>query len=131
MNTKFYTSTNWLPWMIIGVILSSIFLGFISDIWLQVLLVVLSFFPMIVVRLTLQGYFIVDNFELRYCYDRKKGRQTSFSLPISDISDVKRVGKSVVIHYDKGEVYSSRVHESEAFVHELTKYNPKIEIITD
>lgn len=128
MNTKFYTSTNWLPWLLIAMILSSVFFGLVSETWLLLVLIALSFLPMMIVKLTLSSYFLVDNFEVKYCYDRKAGRNTSFSIPISDIQSVQRLGKSVVLHYNKGEVFNTRVHESEAFVAELTKYNPDIEV---
>jgi hypothetical protein len=129
MNTKFYASTNWLPWLLIAFILSSIFLGLISEIWLLMTLIALSFLPMIIVRLTLNGYFLVDNFEVKYCYDRRAGRKISFSIPLSDIQSVQRLGKSVVINYDKGEVFNTRIHQSEAFMAELLKYNPEISLI--
>ena len=126
MDTKFYTSTNWAPWLGLGFVLSSIFFGVVSNNWWLSFLVFLSFLPAIVVAFTLRGYYLVDNLQVKYCYDRKKGRQTSFSIPISDITEVKRVGKTVVLHYDRGEVYNTRVHEAEAFVAALLKYNPKI-----
>ena len=126
MDTKFYTSTNWAPWLGLGFVLSSIFFGVVSNNWLLSFLVFLSFLPAIVVAFTLRGYYLVDNLQVKYCYDRKNGRQTSFSIPISDITEVKRVGKTVVFHYDRGEVYNTRIHEAEAFVAALLKYNPKI-----
>ena len=126
MDTKFYTSTNWAPWLGLGFVLSSIFFGVVSNNWWLSFLVFLSFLPAIVVAFTLRGYYLVDNLQVKYCYDRKKGRQTSFSIPISDITEVKRVGKTVVLHYDRGEVYNTRIHEAEAFVAALLKYNPKI-----
>lgn len=126
MDTKFYTSTNWAPWLGLGFVLSSIFFGVVSNNWLLSFLVFLSFLPAIVVAFTLRGYYLVDNLQVKYCYDRKNGRQTSFSIPISDITEVNRVGKTVVFHYDRGEVYNTRIHEAEAFVAALLKYNPKI-----
>lgn len=126
MDTKFYTSTNWAPWLGLGFVLSSIFFGVVSNNWLLSFLVFLSFLPAIVVAFTLRGYYLVDNLQVKYCYDRKKGHQTSFSIPISDITEVKRVGKTVVFHYDRGEVYNTRIHQAEAFVAALLKYNPKI-----
>lgn len=128
MNTKFYTSTNWLPWLLIGMVLSSIFFSLISEMWILVLLILISFLPMLIVRLTLSSYFLVDNFEVKYCYDRRAGRSTSFSIPISDIESVQRIGKSVVLNYNNGEVFNTRVHEAAAFVTELKKYNPDIEL---
>lgn len=128
MNTKFYTSTNWLPWLLIGMVLSSIFFSLISEMWLLVFLILISFLPMFIVRLTLSSYFLVDNFEVKYCYDRRAGRNTSFSIPISDIESVQRIGKSVVLNYNNGEVFNTRVHEATAFVTELKKYNPDIEL---
>ena len=128
MDTKFYTSTNWAPWLGLGFVLSSIFFGVVSNNWLLSFLVFLSFLPAIVVAFTLRGYYLVDNLQVKYCYDRKNGRQTSFSIPISDITEVNRVGKTVVFHYDRGEVYNTRIHEAEAFVAALLKYNPKINV---
>ena len=126
MDTKFYTSTNWAPWLGLGFVLSSIFFGVVSNNWWLSFFVFLSFLPAIIVAFTLRGYYLVDNLQVKYCYDRKSGRQTSFSIPISDITQVKRVGKTVVLHYDRGEVYNTRVHQAEAFVSALLKYNPKI-----
>jgi hypothetical protein len=128
MDTKFYTSTNWAPWLGAGFILSTIFFGLISDVWLLSFLVALSFLPALIVWLTLGGYFLVDNLELKYCYDRKSGQTTSFSIPLNDITAVKYIGKSVVIYYDKNDSYSSRIHQSAAFVAALLKFNPKIEV---
>ena len=126
MDTKFYTSTNWAPWLGLGFVLSSIFFGTVSNNWLLSFLVFLSFLPAIIVAFTLRGYYLVDNLQVKYCYDRKNGRKTSFSIPISDITQVKRVGKTVVLHYDRGEVYNTRIHQADAFVAALLKYNPKI-----
>ncbi len=126
MDTKFYTSTNWAPWLGLGFVLSSIFFGTVSNNWLLSFFVFLSFLPALIVAFTLRGYYLVDNLQVKYCYDRKNGRQTSFSIPISDITQVNRVGKTVILHYDRGEVYNTRVHQAEAFVAALLKYNPKI-----
>lgn len=128
MDTKFYTSTNWAPWLGAGFILSTIFFGVISNMWLLTFMVALSFLPALIVWLTLGGYFLVDNLEVKYCYDRKRGRATSFSIPLNDITEVKRIGRSVVIYYDKSESYSSRIHQSEAFVAALLKFNPTIKV---
>ncbi len=129
MENKFYTSTNWAPWLGLGFLLSFIFFGTIGDAWLMILLAILSFLPALIVRLTLRGYFLVDNFQVKYCYDRKNGRGTSFSMPISDIHEVKRVGKSILIHHDGGKKLHTRVHQSEAFVNLLLKYNPRINLL--
>jgi hypothetical protein len=128
MDTKFYTSTNWAPWLGVGFVLSTLFFGIISDVWILSTMVALSFLPAFIVWLTLSGYFVVDNLEVKYCYDRKSGRATSFSIPMKDITEVKRLGKSVVIYYDQGESYESRIQQSEAFVAALLKFNPKIEV---
>ena len=128
MEKKFYTSTNWAPWLGLGFLLSTIFFGTVDNSWLMALLIVLSFLPALIVYLTLNGYYMLDNFQLKYCYDRKNGRGTSFSLPISDIKEVKRNGKSILIGYDGGKTLNTRVHESEAFVQLLLKYNPKIKL---
>lgn len=129
MENKFYTSTNWAPWLGLGFLLSMLIFGTVSSVWLMCVLVILSFLPALIVRLTLKGYFVVDNFQVKYCYDRKNGRGTSFSIPMSDIQEVKRVGKSTLIQYDRGKTLHTRVHESEAFVNLLLKYNPRINLL--
>ena len=58
----------------------------------------------------------MDNLEVKYCYDRKRGRATSFSIPLNDITEVKRIGRSVVIYYDKSESYSSHRSDQQAEV---------------
>ena len=131
MNTKFYTSTNWLPWLGGGFLLSIFIFGFVSNWFLMAFLVLLSFLPAIAVRLNLNSYFVVESNRIKLCYDHPKERETSFEVEIPEISAVRRVGKSVVIHYGQGDEYSSRVHKSEEFVVLLKKYNPKIELITN
>jgi hypothetical protein len=128
MEKKFYTSTNWAPWLGLGFLLSTIFFGTLDNGWLTFLLVLLSFLPAFIVSLTLRGYYLVDNFQVKYCYDRKNGRGTSFSIPISDIEAVTRQNKSVLIQYDKGKSRHTRIHEAEAFVSLLLKYKPQIKI---
>jgi hypothetical protein len=126
MEKKFYTSTNWAPWLGFGFLLSTFFFSYITDTWLMILLVVLGFLPAFIVHLTLRGYFVMDNFLLRFCYDRKEGRGVSYSIPILDILSVKRIGKSIEIQHTKDKILYTRVHDSEAFVNQLLKYNPRI-----
>jgi hypothetical protein len=130
MENKFYTSTNWAPWLGLGFLLSTIFFGTINDTWLMVLLVILSFLPALMVKLTLKGYFLVNNFQVKYCYDRQHERSVSFSIPIVDIISVKRIGKSVLINHTVDKTSYTRVHEAETFVNLLLKYNPRITILT-
>lgn len=128
MDTKFYTSTNWAPWLGLGFGLSIFFLGIVSDTWTLALLVFLSFLPSLIVAFTLRGYYLVDNIQVKYCYDRWKSTRLSFSIPITEIKGIKRIGKTVVIYYSKEGVYNTRIHESEAFVAALLKYNPSINV---
>ncbi len=129
MDTKFYTSTNWAPWLGGAFLITTLIFGFVSNPWVLAILVILCFLPALVVSLTLKGYFVVDNLSVKYCYDRKNGVKTNFTIPLNDISKVKRIGKSVVIYYNRGESYSSRVHQSEDFVNTLTRLNPHIKVV--
>jgi hypothetical protein len=128
MENKFYTSTNWAPWLGLGFLLSTIFFSSISETWLMIALVIFSFLPAFIVRLTLRGYYQMDNFLLRYAYDRKEGRKVSFSIPMMDIQSVKKAGKSLQITHTKNIVLNTRVHDAETFVGLLLKYNPRIKL---
>ena len=130
MENKFHTSTNWAPWLGLGFLLSTIAFSSVNDTWLMIVLAILSFLPAFIVRLTLRGYFQVDNFLLRFGYDRKKGRHISFSIPMMDIVSVKRIGKSILIQHTQDKTLYTRVHDSEAFVNALLKYNPRIKLVT-
>ncbi len=92
----------------------------------MVLLILLSFIPAAIVYLTLRGYFVVDNFQIKYCYDYKSSTTASFSIPLSDIKTIEQKGKAVAIQTEKGETYYNRVHDAPAFVEAIMKYNPRI-----
>jgi hypothetical protein len=126
MEKRYYTSTNWAPWLGLGFLLSSIFLGFVSNGWLSAFLVFLSFLPAIVVALTLRGYFLIENNQIKFCYDRKKGRQTNFAISIVDVTHVQRIGRSVAITFDTDEEVTKRVYEADKFVEEIMQRNPRI-----
>lgn len=129
MEKRYYTSTNWAPWLGIGFVLSSVFLGFVSNGWLSALLVFLSFLPAIVVSLTLRGYFLLENNQIKFCYDRKKERETDFAISLVDVTHIQKVGKSVAITFDNEDEITKRVHEADAFVQEIMQRNPRIELI--
>ncbi|MBL7815310.1 MAG: hypothetical protein JNL70_09875 [Saprospiraceae bacterium] len=129
MEKRYYTSTNWGPWMGIGFVLSTIFFGVISNGWLLLFLIFLSFLPAFVVALTLRGYFLIENNQIKYCFDRKKERQVDFAVSLVDVTSVKRVGKSVLISLEKEDDIIKRVHEADKFVHDLVQRNPRIEIV--
>jgi hypothetical protein len=127
MKVKYYTSTNWAPWLGFAFLLSTFFFSAISNGFLMALLILLSFLPAAVVYLTLRGYFVVDNFQIKYCYGYKSGATTSFSIPLSDIKAIENIGKAVAIYTEKGDTYHNRVHDAPAFVEAILKYNPRIE----
>jgi hypothetical protein len=129
MEKKFHTSTNWAPWLGFGFLLSMVIFSYINATWLMILLAVLSFLPALIVRLTLKGYFVMDNFLLRYAYDCKEERQVSYSIPMLDILSVRRIGKSIEILHTKDKLLYIRVHDAETFVNQLLKYNPRITLL--
>lgn len=129
MEKKFYTSTNWLPWLGFGFVLSMLFFAYISHWLLLVLLLIVSFLPALVVRLTLRGYFVIESNKIKLCYDRSAKRETSTEIPLLQISEVRCVGKSVVIYYGSSNEYSTRIHESKDFVELMLKYNPQIKLL--
>jgi hypothetical protein len=127
MKIKYYTSTNWAPWLGFAFLLSTFFFSTISNNFLMLGLILLSFLPAAVVYLTLRGYFVVDNFQIKYCYEYKTGATTSFSIPLSDIKTIEQKGKAVAIYTERGETYYNRVHDAPTFVDAILKYNPRIE----
>jgi hypothetical protein len=129
MEKKFHTSTNWAPWLGFGFLLSMVIFSYINATSLVVMLVVLSFLPALIVRLTLRGYFVMDNFLLRYAYDRKEEKHISYSIPMLDILSVKRIGRSIEIQHTKNKVLYTRVYDAETFVNQLLKYNPRITLL--
>ncbi len=128
MEKRYYTSTNWAPWLGFAFAVSPFFLTFVSDIWLLVFLIFLSFLPAIVVGLTLKGYFLLENNQVKFCYQRKHGRNTLFAISLVDITRIKRVGKSVAISFDKDDEITKRIHEADAFVQAVLERNPHIEL---
>jgi hypothetical protein len=129
MEKKFYTSTNWLPWLGVGFIISVFLFSYISNWFLLAFLLVLVFLPALAVRLTLRGYFIIENNKVKLCYDRKSKKDISTEIPLLQISEVRRVGKSVVIYYGSNHEFSTRIHEAKDFIEMMLKYNPQIKLI--
>ncbi len=128
MEKRYYTSTNWAPWLGFGFLMSSFAMAFVSNGWLSATLVVLSFLPAIVVKLTLKGYFLIENNQLKYCYDRKKERETDFALNIVDITHIQRIGKSVAISTENEDDVIKRVHDAKNFVEDILQRNSRIEL---
>jgi hypothetical protein len=132
MNKTYPTSTNWAPWLAIAFILSGIFFGMVSDWRWLVLLLLLSFFPTLIVALTLRGYFMIDNNQLKYFYRRRKNEKPRFAVSLVDIYSIRRVGKSVIIHYGEGDDhFMRRVHDAAGLTDELTKLNPAIKLVLE
>ena len=128
MEKRYYTSTNWAPWLGLGFALSPLVLTFVSLGWLLFVLLFLSFLPAIVVALTLRGYFLLENNQIKYCYDRKSGRDTDIAISLVDITRIKRVGKSVAISFDRDDNITKRIHETDAFIQDIMERNPRIEL---
>jgi hypothetical protein len=128
MEKRYYTSTNWAPWLGFGFVMSSFAMAFVSNAWLSALLVLLSFLPAIAVRLTLKAYFLLENNQVKFCYDRKKERETNFAINIVDITHLKRIGKSVAIYTETDDVIK-RVHDARTFVEDIKQRNPRIELV--
>ena len=131
MEKRFYTSTNWLPWLGLGFVLSTIALGIVSNGWILLTCIVLSFLPAATVALALRGYFIIENNQLNFRYARRNRERTQFAIGLVDITTVRRVGKSVNISFDKNDDIAVRIHEAEAFVNVLQQQNPRIELVKD
>jgi hypothetical protein len=127
MEKQYKLSTNWLPWLGFGFLLSTIFFGFVSNGWLLFVLILLSFMPAIVVALALKGYVVLDNNQIKICYDRKNGRETTSALTVADITSIERVGKSIVFHLDNEEDVTMRVSWANLLVEEIIEQNPRIE----
>jgi hypothetical protein len=127
MEKQYKLSTNWLPWLGFGFLLSTVLFGLVSNGWLLLLLILLSFMPAIVVAMALQGYVLIENNQLKICYDRQSGRETTSALNIVDIASIERVGKSLVFHLDNGEDETLRVSWANLLVLEILEQNPRIE----
>jgi predicted membrane protein len=128
MEKKFYTSTNWLPWLGGGFLLSIFLFSYISNWYLLIFLLILAFLPAIAIRLTLKGYFIIEGNKVKLCYDHKDKKEISTEISLLQISEVRQVGKSVVIYYGSGNEISARIHEAKDFVELMMKYNPQIKL---
>jgi hypothetical protein len=129
MEKKFYTSTNWLPWLGGGFLLSIFLFSYISNWFLLVFLLFLTFLPALAVRMTLKGYFVIEGNKVKLCYDHKAEKDVSTEIPLLQISEVRRVGKSVVIYYGSGNELSARIREAKDFVDLMLKYNPQIKML--
>lgn len=129
MVKQYKLSTNWLPWLAIGFLLSTFFFGFISDGWLLFFLIFLSFLPAIVVALALRGYVILENSQIKICYDRRKGPEATSAINISDINSIGRVGKSIIFHLDNDEDIALRVSWANELVEEILTQYPRIELV--
>ena len=127
MEKQYKLSTNWLPWLGFGFLLSTVFFGFLSNGWLLFVLILLSFMPAIVVALALNGYVLLDNNQIKICYDRKNGRETTSALNIVDITSIERVGKSIVFHLDNAEEVAIRVSWANLLVQDIVAQNPRIQ----
>ena len=129
MEKRYYTSTNWAPWLGLGFALSPLVLAFVSLGWLLFILLFLSFLPAIVVALTLKGYFLLENNQIKYCYDHKNGRNTDIAISLMDVTQIRRVGKSVAISFDRDDKITKRVHDTDAFIQDILERNPRIELV--
>jgi hypothetical protein len=128
MEKRYYTSTNFGPWLGIGFVLSSLCFGFVSTGWLLAVLIFLSFLPALAVFFSLKSYFLIENNQIKYCYDRRKGREVDSVCNIVDITQMKRVGKSVAISFDNADAVIKRVYEADVFVEDVMQRNPRIEL---
>ncbi len=129
MEKRYYTSTNWAPWLGFAFAVSPFFLAFVSNGWLLAFLIFLSFLPALAVGLTLRGYFLLESNQIKYCYDRKSGRETDIAISLIDVIRVQRVGKSVAISFDRDDNITKRIHDTEAFIQDIMARNPRIELV--
>ena len=129
MEKKYKLSTNWLPWLAIGFLLSTFFFGVISDGWLLFFLIFLSFLPAIVVALALRGYVILENNQIKTCYNRKNSPEMTSAINIADVNSIERVGKSIIFHLDNDDDVALRVRLANELVEEITTQYPRIELI--
>jgi hypothetical protein len=127
MEKQYQLSTNWSPWLALGFLLSTFFFGIVSNGWLLFLLILVSFLPAIIIALALRGYIVLENNQIKTCYDRRDGRETTSALNIADITAIERVGKSVVFHLDNDEHVTMRVSWANQLVKDIIAQNPRIE----
>jgi hypothetical protein len=128
MEKQYKLSTNWAPWLAIGFLLSTFFFGLISNGWLLVFSIFLSFLPAILVALVLRGYVVLENNQIKVCYDRKTGRETTSALNMADVKSIERVGKSLIFHLDNDEDVTMRVSWANQLVEDIAAQNPRIEV---
>jgi hypothetical protein len=127
MEKQYQLSTNWSPWLALGFLLSTFFFGIVSNGWVLFSLILVSFLPAIIVALALRGYIVLDNNQIKTCYDRRNGRETTSALNIVDITSIERVGKSVIFHLDNDEDVTMRVSWANQLVQDIVAQNPRIE----
>jgi hypothetical protein len=127
MKKQYQLSTNWSPWLALGFLLSTVFFGIVSNGWFLFLLILVSFLPAIIVALALRGYIVLENNQIKTCYDRRNGRETTSALNIADITSIERVGKSVVFHLDNDEAVTMRMSWANQLVQDIVAQNPRIE----
>lgn len=128
MEKQYKMSTNWSPWLAIGFLLSTLFFGIVSNGWLLFLLIVLSFLPAIVVGLALSSYLMLENNQIKFCYDRKNGPQIDSALNIVDITAIQRIGKSIIFQLDDNTDVTVRVRDAKDLVERVLQQNPRIEL---
>ena len=133
-NKNFYTTTNWTPWLAIGIFLSSFFFSIISNPWLLVALIFLCFLPALIVAFALKTYFLIQGNKLFLYYDRPPNNfgelEEELSINLEDIEVVRQIGKSVVIKLNTGETVARRIKDAKEFVTILTENNSSISVVT-
>ncbi len=130
MEKQYKLSTNWAPWLALGFLLSTFFFGIISNGWLLFSAILLSFSPAIIVALALRGYVILDNNQIKTCYDRRNGRETTSAINIADVTGIERVGKSLIFHLDDDEDVTMRVSWANQLLEAIAAQNPRIDVPT-
>jgi hypothetical protein len=99
----------------------------VSNGWLLFFLILMSFLPAIIVALALRSYVVIDNNQVKQCYDRKNGPETALAINVVDITAIERVGKSIIFHLDRDEDVTMRVSYANELVQDLLNRNPRIE----
>ena len=131
---KFYTTTNWTPWLAIGIFLSSFFFSIVSNPWMLTILIFSCFLPALIVAFALKTYFLIENNVLNLYYDRPNGGydtpEEELSIDIKDIRVVRKVGKSVVLKLSTSKSVARRVKNADEFVGILAENSPSISIVT-
>ena len=133
-NKKFYTTTNWTPWLAIGIFLSSFFFSIVSNPWILVALIFLCFLPALIVAFALRTYFLIEDNRLFLYYDRPPNSfgelEEVLSVNLEDIEVVRQIGKSVVMKFNTGETIARRIKAAKEFVTILTENNSSISVVT-